>query len=125
MKIIPITQPFIIPLDIEHRFGVDEDKIVAYYTYWTPCGDECIVGRIYHDGIITESDSDWTAFLKLEQLNPIMRQFNLGSSDRPAEYVLLIDKQNNKFYFIRRDTKRIELYHLLGINIKRGGRKYA
>jgi len=118
-KIIQIPQ-FIMPLEIERRFEVDDPRIVAYYVYWTPWGDECMVGCLYRDGTIIESDSDWSAFLELEKLNPIMQHYNLGSSDREAEYMLFVDKIHNKFYFVSRFTKKSDLFALIGLNNKNG-----
>jgi len=107
------------PLEFERRFEVDDEQIVAYYIYWTPYGDECMVGRLYRNGFLSEGDSDWATFLELKKLNPIMEHYNLGSSDRMAEYMLFVDKIHNKFYFITRTVKISDLFKLIGLKIER------
>jgi len=118
--IVKINKQFFIPLRIERAFNVYNDNIIAYWVYWTPDGDECMVGAINKDGLITEYDSDWVAFLELEKINPIMQHYNLGSSDRYAEYVFFVDKIHNKFYFVKRDVNISTLFSLIGLKTKRG-----
>ena len=87
------------PLDIERAWQIDEN-VVCYWAYWTPFGDECIVMRLYKNGILSGGDSDWQAFLKLLKLNPILEDYNLGSSDCEAKHVLFVDKLTNKYYIV-------------------------
>jgi len=96
------VKPFVMPLDIERRWEID-DSVLAYWVYWTPYGDECMVMRLHRNGLVEGGDSDWMAFLELERLNPVMYKHNLGSSDFEAEEVLLVDKVHNRFYFAPRD----------------------
>jgi len=104
------AKPFFMPLEIEKAWEINED-VIAYWVYWEPCGDECIVGRVYGNGLIEESDSDWQAYLKLQGLNPIMQLHELGNSEEEAKEVLLIDRVRNRFYFVPKAKlrKTIEL----------------
>ena len=114
MKAVELKN-FLMPLSIERRWEVDDDRIVGYIVYWTPYGDECIVNRIYRDGSIWGGDSDWAAFLELEILNPILTKFNLGSSDFEPEHYLLVDKRHNKFYIIPANTRITDILKLIGV----------
>ena len=99
------AKPFFMPLEIEKAWEINE-HVIAYWVYWEPCGDECVVGRLYRNGLIEESDSDWQAYLKLENLNPIMQLHELGNSEEEAKEVLFCDKIHGKFYFIPRTKLR-------------------
>ena len=114
MKVIELKN-FLMPLEIERRWEVDSDEIIAYAVHWTPWGDECIVDRVLRDGSIWGGDSDWQAFLELERLNPILTKFNLGSSDSEPEHYLLVDKQHNKFYIIPAKTRITDILKLIGV----------
>ena len=114
MKAVELKN-FLMPLSIERRWEVDSDEVVAYLVHWTPWGDECVVTRIFRDGSLWSGDSDWTAFLELVRLNPILASFNLGSSDSEPEHYLLVDKQHNKFYIIPADTRITDILKLIGV----------
>ena len=117
MKVIELKN-FLMPFRIERRWNVDDPSVVAYLAFWTPWGDECVVSKIYRNGIITGGDSDWQAFIELELLNPILTQYNLGSSDREPEYYLLVDKIHNKFYLVPTKMKIVDVLEL----VRREGR---
>ena len=118
MKVIELKN-FFVPLGIERRWEVDNEDVAGYIVYWTPWGDECIVNRVYEDGHLEGGDADWRAFFELEKLNPILKQFDLGSSDTEASQYLLVDKRHNRFYIIPRKTRIVDVLKLLGIKDKR------
>jgi len=88
----------VIPKDIERELGVED--VPLWWTYWTPIGDECMVGYLTNDGLIIEETSSWIAFLKLMDLNPHLEQFKLGNSDEEPEEVLLIDKRTRDAFIV-------------------------
>jgi len=106
---------FFMPLEIERRWEVDSDDVIAYIVYWTPYGDECIVNRIYRDGTVCGGVADWAAFLEVTRLNPILNVFNLGSSDFEAEHYLLVDKQHNRFYIISAGMRITDILRIIGV----------
>ena len=99
MKIIELKN-FLMPLDIERRWEVDDPTVEAYLVYWTPLGDECVVVKYYRNGVISGGVSDWQAFCELEWLNPVLTRYDLGSSESEPEYYLLVDKVFNRFYLV-------------------------
>ena len=76
----------VIPDEIKRAFRVEDKEI--WWCYWTPSGDEAMVGYCTPQGWF-ESDSDWTAYLALLDRNPHLREYPLGSSDEEPEAVLL------------------------------------
>jgi len=90
---------FLMPLRLEKRFGITKD-VLCYALYWTPMGDEAMCERIYSNGWVVRGDTDWTAWLELERLNPVMAKRSLGSSEETAEEVLLCDNLRGRFYII-------------------------
>jgi len=99
MKVVELKN-FLVPFSIERRWEVDDPTVEAYLAYWTPWGDECVVVKFYRNGVISGGDSDWQAWLELTQLNPVLTEYNLGSSESEAEYYLLVDKVFNRFYLV-------------------------
>mgnify|MGYP000545342740 CR=1 FL=1 len=91
--------PFFMPLEVERAWEIGDD-VIAYWVYWEPNGDECMVGKVYRNGLIEEGDADWQAYFKLEELNPEMQLHDLGTSTTPPLEVLLVDRIHNKFYFV-------------------------
>lgn len=89
--------------DIEDAFEIPSN-VDIFWLYWEPFGDEAILGYVL-DGSIVEETSNWSAFLALMDLNPNLERYNLGSSDREPEMVLVIDrKYNNAFVLDKRLT---------------------
>jgi len=121
---------FFMPLEIERRLECDGDDVLAYWMHWTPnradwlragrIGDELIVERLHRDGLVEGGDSDWTAWLELESLNPVLAKFNFGSSDEAADYVLLVDKVHNRFYAASIDTPLSLIMKLVGVKPNNG-----
>jgi len=109
---------FFMSLEIERRLECDGDDVLAYWMHWTPIGDELIVERLHRDGLVEGGDSDWTAWLELESLNPVLTKFNFGSSDEKADYVLLVDKIHNRFYAASIDTPLSLIMKLVGVKPK-------
>ena len=109
---------FFMPLEIERRLECDGDDVLAYWMHWTPIGDELIVERLHRDGLIEGGDSDWTAWLELENLNPVLMKYNFGNSDEKADYVLLVDKVHNRFYVVPVNTPLSLIMKLVGVKPK-------
>ena len=74
------------------------EKAVGYRNYrnvhflalwWEPCGDEAMVS----DGLVTFSGHwpGYLAYLQHRTVHPQLAAYNLGSSEDPAEYRLVID----------------------------------
>jgi hypothetical protein len=84
-----------VPEEVEMQLGVEDCKL--YWLYWTPYGDEAMLGYI-KDGVIYEETTAWWAYLKLLDLNQHLRKFELGNSDEEAKEVLLIDKKRRKAF---------------------------
>ena len=78
------------PKDFKKRMGI-KDGVDIWWVYWTPYGDEAMAGYLFGD-ITFEFVSDWEAYLELLELNPHLKNINLGSSDYPPENVLLFVK---------------------------------
>jgi len=85
-----------VPNEVERGFGVEDYRL--YWLYWTPCGDEAMLGYIDKHGFIHEETTEWWAYLKLLDLNPHLRKFELGNSDEEAKEVLLIDKKSMRAF---------------------------
>lgn len=118
MKLVELKN-FFMPLEIERRLECDGDDVLAYWMHWTPWGDELIVERLYRNGMVVGGDSDWTAWLELESLNPILMKYNFGSSDKEAECVLLVDKVHSRFYVAPRNTPISQIMRLVGLKCER------
>src|SRR2546425_767753 len=70
--------------------------------YWEPCGDE----SCYTDGVSGRTGS-WAAYLALVQhraVSPHIQTFNTGSSEFPAEDVIVIDRAEGKLYVAPRGS---------------------
>jgi len=89
--------------DLEDAFEIP-NNVDIFWLYWEPLGDEAILGYVLN-GSIVEETSNWSAFLALIDLNPNLKRYNLGSSDREPEMVLVIDRMySNAFVLDRRLT---------------------
>jgi len=86
----------VVPAEIEKAFGIE--KFRFYWLYWTPWGDEAMLGC--SNGGLYEEVTDWQAYLQLMELNPHLKDFELGNSEEEAKEVLLIDKKKRKAYIV-------------------------
>lgn len=94
------------------------ETLSAFWLYWTPAGDEMMVGHPTHPGY-GEFDGDWSAWLKLRELNP--KVFNnptsLGSSEEDGTHVLLFQKRDADWdppIVYLAEKKFLDLYYLRG-----------
>jgi hypothetical protein len=57
--------------------------------WWEPCGDEVMVS----DGLVTFTGlwPGYLAYVQHKSVHPLLTEFNLGSSENPADYHLIID----------------------------------
>mgnify|MGYP000135473657 FL=1 len=105
--------------DIAEEEWEIEPNTICYWFYWTPCGDECIVGRLVDDPdmglMIFEGDEDWNLFLQLESLNPQMREWKLGSSDEEAENCILVDRKTKRIFLVPLNMIKWDPKHLLAL----------
>ena len=91
--------------EIKERLGVKGKSL--WWTYWTPTGDEAMVGyRVEKVRGYVEFDSDWETYLALLRMNPHLEGYKLGNSDEEAEYYLLF--KDGEFYI----AKPEEVYDL-------------
>jgi hypothetical protein len=77
--------------------------------WWEPCGDEAMVS----DGLVTFT-GHWPGYLAYVQhraVHPQLAAFNLGSSEDPAEYRLVIDLEERlAFIAACREAERLLTY---------------
>lgn len=87
--------PVRVPESFEKAMGYDgELKWVAFY--WEPCGDEAR----YDDGFCS-ADCNWHGFLAFTnhpRISPLLKSYNLGSSDFEADHWLLVDLIERELY---------------------------
>lgn len=86
--------------DIENSFEIPSN-VDVFWLYWEPSGDEAILGYVLDDSIVEET-TNWSAFLTLMDLNLNLGRYNLGSSDREPEMVLVIDRIYNNAFVLNR-----------------------
>src|SRR5438128_1073175 len=84
-----IRLPIGAPPSLEAALGIEGDARYAGL-YWTPAGDEVMVetGASSYDG-------HWRAYLLFVEhayVRPYLRGFQLGSSDREARRMLIVDR---------------------------------
>ena len=95
MALLPIPIP---PAPIlEQAVGYKNERNVRYLAlWWEPCGDEVMVS----DGFVTFTGnwSGYLAYVHHKKVYPCLKPYNLGSSDEPAEYHLVVDLQERKVY---------------------------
>jgi hypothetical protein len=85
---------------LEQAVGYKNDRDVRYLSlWWEPCGDEVMVS----DGFVTFTGnwSGYLAYVHHKKVYSCLRRYNLGSSDEPAEYHLVVDLQERKVYAAR------------------------
>jgi hypothetical protein len=96
------------PANFTERLGAPKGSGVVY-TYWSPSGDEAMVGWFSLLGastLLNEEDGDWTVFLELIALNPNLHEHKLGSSEEDAKNVLLMinGEPEGSSYILSRST---------------------
>jgi hypothetical protein len=75
---------------LEQAVGYRNYRGVRYFAlWWEPCGDEAMVS----DGLVTFTGlwPGYLAFVQHRAVHPQVAAYNLGSSEDPAEYRLVID----------------------------------
>ncbi len=80
--------------------------------WWEPAGDEAMVS----DGFVTFT-GDWPGYLAYvhhKAVYPHLALYNLGSSDEPAEYYLVIDLLERKAYIAKSREAEMVLAHQWG-----------
>ena len=75
----------------EERLELPKDWL-AYSVNWTPWGDEVEVYYVTSSGLRCHEVgcADWTAWRELLDLNPMLREFDLGSSDEEPKHSLVV-----------------------------------
>jgi len=80
--------------------GLDFDEgAELFWIYWTPAGDEMIVGRVLPGIGFGEFDGEWGVWLRLRMMNPNVfdapgRGTILGCSEEQGTHVLLVEKDD-------------------------------
>ena len=85
---------------LEQAVGYKNERDVRYLSlWWEPCGDEVMAS----DGFVTFTGnwSGYLAYVHHKKIYPYLKLYNLGSSDDPAEYHLVVDLQERKVYAAR------------------------
>ncbi len=85
---------------LEQAVGYENTRNAKYLSlWWEPGGDEAMVS----DGFVTFTGNwaGYLAFIHHQSVYQDLAVFNLGSSDDPAEYHLLVDLQERKAYIAR------------------------
>ena len=94
-NLTPLSIPVPPEPRLEQAVGYN-GKARFFATWWQPEGDEAMVG----DGIMT-STGQWMGYLAYVEHARVyseLMNYELGASDCPAEYWLLIDRQERKAY---------------------------
>ncbi len=85
---------------LERAVGYQNTRKARFLAlWWEPAGDEAMVS----DGFVTFT-GDWPGYLAYVQhksVYPHLALYNLGSSDEPAEYHLLVDLLERKAYIAK------------------------
>ena len=85
---------------LEQAVGYENSRNARYLAlWWEPAGDEAIVS----DGLVTFTGhwAGYLAFIHHKAIYHHLAIYNLGSSDDPAEYRLVIDLQERKAYIAK------------------------
>ncbi len=85
---------------LEQAVGYENTRNARYLSlWWEPAGDEAMVS----DGFVTFTGhwAGYLAFIHHKSIYHYLAIYNLGSSDDPAEYHLVIDLQERKIYIAK------------------------
>jgi hypothetical protein len=85
---------------LERAVGYQNDRNARFLAlWWEPCGDEVMVS----DGLVTFTGhwAGYLAFIHHKSIYHHLAAYNLGSSDDPAEYHLLVDLLERKAYIAK------------------------
>ena len=85
---------------LEQAVGYENTHNARYLSlWWEPAGDEAMVS----DGFVTFTGhwAGYLAFIHHKLLYHHLAIYNLGSSDDPAEYRLVVDLQERKAYIAK------------------------
>jgi len=77
-----------LPYDYKERLDVEDAP--WWFAWWECVGDACIVATLRRNLSFEAFTSDWVTFMAIMAMNPVLEDFNLGSSDEEAEYMLLV-----------------------------------
>lgn len=76
----------------------------CFATWWEPAGDEAMLS----DGVTTAT-GQWQAFLTYTEhpvISPVLNPYDLGSSEAPAKFWLVIDRQDRKAWVAEAEFAR-------------------
>ena len=85
---------------LEQAVGFQNDRNVRYLAlWWEPAGDEAMLS----DGFVTFTGHwpGYMAFIHHKSIQLHLAIYNLGSSDEPAEYRLVVDLLERKAYIAK------------------------
>jgi hypothetical protein len=85
---------------LEQAVGYENTRNARYLSlWWEPAGDEAMVS----DGFVTFTGhwAGYLAFIHHKSIYYHLAIYNLGSSDDPAEYRLVVDLQDRKAYIAK------------------------
>jgi hypothetical protein len=92
-SLTPIQAP--VPPMLAKALGYNGDaRYVAFK--WTPYGDE----TLYNDGRLSAT-GNWQAFLayiRHPAVNPVLREYDLGSSEREAKHAIVLDQEKHEVF---------------------------
>ena len=91
---IEVSAVLEIALPYDYKERLDVEDALWWFAWWECVGDECMVATLRRNGSFEEFTSDWVTFMAIMAMNPSLEDFNLGSSDEEAEYMLLV-KEND------------------------------
>lgn len=91
---IEVSAVLEITLPYDYKERLDVEDALWWFAWWECVGDECIVATLRRNLSFEEFTSDWVTFMAIMAMNPVLEDFNLGSSDEEAEYMLLV-KEND------------------------------
>jgi hypothetical protein len=100
---IPVPPRPILELAVGYRSNRNAHFLALW---WEPAGDEAMVS----DGFVTFTGNwpGYLAFVHHKVVYPYLRPYNLGSSDDPADYSLVIDLQERNAYIaLKKEAEKV------------------
>jgi len=91
-KEIPIEVAAVLRIALPHNYKerLDVEDALWWFAWWECVGDECMIATLRRNLSFEEFTSDWVTFTSIMAMNPSLEDFNLGSSEEEAEYLLLV-----------------------------------
>ncbi|UYL64994.1 MAG: hypothetical protein QIT33_gp32 [Methanophagales virus PBV300] len=93
---IEVSAVLEITLPYDYKERLDVEDALWWFAWWECVGDECIVATLRRNLSFEEFTSDWVTFMAIMAMNPVLEDFNLGSSDEEAEYMLLVKENDDE-----------------------------